>query len=162
VALIPAQLFIVDRQPALTELLGAVAGAACFARWRNPDRRVSAWAFLGVLVVRGLVPFEFLPNSGPFSWIPFGGFLEMNWQTGVQVLAEKFFWYGTAIWLLHRARLARGVATGLVTAALLSIEILQTHLPGRVAEITDPLLAVCAGLALAAMGWGRGRVSRLP
>jgi len=61
---------------------------------------------------------------------------------------RKCFWYGSAIWLLRGAgwRLARAaVAMALLLGA---IEVIQIHLPGRVAEITDPLLALILAMTL--------------
>lgn len=166
VALIPAQFFIVDRQPVPAELAGAIAGAACFAVFwpaRKTHRTAwwkgQAWAFLCVIVLRGLYPFRFLPKAVPFSWIPFSGFLNMDWQTGMQVVAQKFFWYGTAIWLLAATGRRIRMATVLVAATLFWIEGAQTWLPGRTAEITDPLLAIFAGFALAMMKTGVPRAS---
>jgi VanZ family protein len=161
VLLIPAQFFILDRQPVPSEMAGAVVGTACFAiLWpaRNVYKdamwKIQAWAFLGLIVVRGLAPFQFVPGANTFSWIPFGGFFEMVWQTGAQVIAEKFFWYGTAIWLMLAAGLRAWTAIALVAATLLVIEIAQTRLPGRTAEITDPLLAIFAGFALTKIAAG--------
>jgi hypothetical protein len=158
VLMIPLQFVVVDRQPALAELAGAILGAASFAlSWskRDTHRPLLAWGFLVLIVVRGLAPFDFAEPTTHFSWIPFGGFLAMDWQTGIQLLAEKVFWYGTAIWLMVRAEMPRaeipGVrATIIVALTLLAIEIVQTHLPGRTAEITDPLIALLAGVAMTA------------
>jgi VanZ family protein len=61
---------------------------------------------------------------------------------------RKCFWYGSAIWLLRAAgwRLARAaVAVALLLGA---IEVIQIHLPGRVAGITDPLLALILAVTL--------------
>jgi VanZ family protein len=155
--LIPTQLFIVDRQPAMSEFAGAVAGACCFAilrGWRRGHRkawwRATASFFLAVILVRGMAPFQFSgAGVNSFSWIPFSGFLKMNWQNGVGVFAEKSFWYGGAIWLLRAAGMRLRDSTAAVAAILLAIEAAQTHLAGRVAEITDPLWAVFAGCAMA-------------
>ena len=168
--LIPAQVFILDRQPAAAEFTGAIAGAACFAllrpvrkAHRTVYRKSLAWAFLAAIVLRGLAPFQFRSEAGPFSWIPFSGFLAMNWQPGAQVMAEKFFWYGTAIWLMQLSGMRLRAATGVVAATLLVIEIVQTHTPGRTAEITDPLLGIFAGLALAVVGnAARAGVTAIP
>jgi hypothetical protein len=50
--------------------------------------------------------------------------------------------------LLRRAGLGIARATVIVTVVLAGIEALQTRIPGHVAEINDPLLAVllCLGL----------------
>ena len=101
-----------------------------------------------MIAVRGLEPFVFLPKAVPFSWIPFSGFLTTEWQSGIQVIAQKFFWYGTAIWLLCKSGMRSPAATLVVAVTLLLIEIAQTHIPGHVAEITDPLWAVFVGWAL--------------
>jgi hypothetical protein len=155
VILIPAQFFVIDRQPARAELAGAVAGAACFALfWQKRNIygsvywKILAWAFLTTIVVRGLAPFRFLPEPVPFSLIPFAGFLNMEWQAGIQEMAQKSFWYGTAIWLMRRSGLGSRTSIAVVAAVLLVIEIAQTHIPGRTAEITDPLWAIFAGWAL--------------
>ena len=154
VLFIPAQFFIVDRQPVFAELVGAVTGASLFAlcwRKRNAYQKPLAWAFLGLLVFRGCAPFSFVAAAKPFWWIPLEGFLTMDWQSGVQSVAEKFFWYGTAIWLMLAAGMRAAVATAMVAAVLFVIEVMQTHLPGRTSEITDPLLAIFAGFVLATM-----------
>jgi VanZ family protein len=158
VVLVPLQLFIVDRQPVAAAFAGAIAGTLCFAfLWplrkthRGAYWKIKAWAFLVVIVFRGLVPFHFSAAALPFSWIPFSGFLNMNWQSGIQVIAEKFFWYGTAIWLMRRSGMRTVPATALVAAVLLGIEIAQTRLPGHVAEITDPLWAIFTSAAMVAM-----------
>jgi VanZ family protein len=145
VLLIPAQIGIVTRQPIPAELAGALAGIAVYRlRPFNP-----ACCFLTLLMIRGLAPFHLTAaSSQPFNWIPFGGFLEMDWQQGVQILLEKLFYYGTALWLLRRAGVRWIVSIAIVCTTLAAIEAIQTHIPGRTAEITDPLLALMAGIAL--------------
>ena len=162
VLFIPAELFIVSRQPSPAALVGAVVGALSYSFFwpRRRDGRpmfriVQAWAFLGVIVVRGLAPFTFVSEAFPFSFVPFAGFLGADWQTGVQLIAEKFFWYGTAAWLLRASGLRLLNATGIVAVILLVIEIAQTHLPGRTAEITDPLWGIVAGWSIFILGSGR-------
>jgi VanZ family protein len=157
VVFVPLQLFIVDRQPFAAALAGAIAGALCFVLlWplRKAKRAVywkmTAWTFLAVIVFRGLAPFHFSAVALPFEWIPFNGFLNMDWQSGIQVIAEKFFWYATAIWLMRRSGMRVVASTAVVATVLLGIEIVQTRLPGHVAEITDPLWAVFTSVAMVA------------
>jgi glycopeptide antibiotics resistance protein len=167
-ALIPAQLLIVDRQPLTAALVGAIAGVLFFSSlWplRKTHRdiywKITAWAFLATIAFRGLAPFHFSATALPFSWIPFNGFLNMSWQSGIQVIAEKFFWYGTAIWLMRRSGMRTVPATALVASVLLGIEIAQTRLSGHVAEITDPLWAVFTSAAIAAIARNPKRVNPL-
>ncbi len=150
---IPAQIFIATRQPLPAELAGAAAGVLLFVL-RPPAKAVQpfeAWAFFAVLAFRGLAPFRFAPAAAAFDWFPFGGVLASGWQPALLVLTGKVFYYGAAIWLLNAAgmRLWRSAAS--VAALLAAIEIVQTHLPGRTPEITDPLLALFIGFGLSTL-----------
>jgi hypothetical protein len=146
---IAAQFLIVDRQPAIADLVGASLGFALFA-WRSharPVTKAEAWSFAAVIAIRGLAPFQFAPVSAPFTWIPFGGMLAADWQFAVLVMLEKIFWYTTAVWLLASVMRLR-YAIAAVAAVLAAIEIAQVRLPGRVAESTDPILAIFMGFVL--------------
>src|SRR6202030_3120905 len=103
---------------------------------------------VSLLIVRGLAPYYWSRIANPFSWVPFGGFLRAPWAFGLLPLLQKCFWYGSAVWLLRAAgwRLAR--AAIVVSVLLGAIEVIQIHLPGRVAEITDPLLALILAMTL--------------
>jgi VanZ family protein len=141
---IPLQFFIMYRVPSLPEFLGAISGAVIFTAL---GRKQVAWAFLGLLIFRGLSPFHFVaPHSS--SLIPFEGFLAMNWQAGVRSLLEKSWYVAAAIWLLRLEKKPLNHAILIVMATTACIELAQVFLPGRTAEITDPLLALLMGLAL--------------
>jgi VanZ family protein len=144
--LIPGQIAIVTRQPAPVDLIGAVCGLS-LSRMKLPGGLVAA-GFLAVLLLRGLAPFHFSSLPHNFEWIPFGGFLNTDWQYGIQVFLEKLFWYGAALCLLRRAGLQMAFAICLVCPLLALIEAIQIYVPGRTAEITDPLLALFVGLAI--------------
>jgi len=147
---IPAQFLIVDRQPLPSSLLGAVAGVVLFAfcHRSSTPAKPEAWAFLAVIVVRGLSPFHFVTVPVEFNWVPFGAALDADWQSVAGVLIEKIFFYGTAIWLLRAAGVTLARSVILVAAVLGSIEIVQMRLPGRTPEITDPILAILTGFVL--------------
>jgi VanZ family protein len=150
---IPAEVLVASRQPVLSQLTGAIAGALIFAV-RPRARKVTlleACAFTGVVVLRGLWPLRFVSAAAPFVWIPFTGALTAAWLPALLVLSEKVFYYGAAVWLFHAAgiRLTRSAAA--IAVILSAIEILQTHLPGRTPEITDPLMAILIGFVLGAL-----------
>lgn len=146
-ALIPAQFFIMSRVPSFAALLGAITGVVLFAAVKQ---RPVGWIFLGLLVLRGLEPFHFgVPHS--FSLIPFGGFLNMDWQLGIRVLLEKFWSLGAAVWIFRAERMPLTRAIVIVTGVAALVEVGQIFLPGRTAEITDPMLVVLVGLAIRAL-----------
>jgi len=145
VLIVPARLLITAQHPLPAEVIGAALGAVAYSRLPKPNRWITAVLFLATIGLRGLTPFVFVRQTQPFSWIPFAGLLNMEWQQGIIVAAEKFFWYGTAVWLLRRARLSKPASLATVTVLLLAIEIAQLRIPGHIAEITDPLLGLAAG-----------------
>lgn len=159
ILIVPAQLFIVGRQPTLSDLFGAIAGFLLFAS-RPRARTVTkaeAWAFLAVVVLRGFSPFRFVAAAAEFTWVPFGALLLTEWQSGLQVLLGKVFYYTCPIWLLRATGMRLWLATAIVAAFLAVIEAAQTHLPGRTPEIMDPLLAIIMGFVLFILSRETGR-----
>lgn len=156
---VPAQFFVSGRQPTPSDLLGAIAAWVLFALRSStkPVMKTEAWAFLGVVVLRGFSPFHFVPAASTFTWVPFGGLLNSEWQGGIQVLLEKVFYYASAIWLLRAAGIALWRAAAIVAVLLAVIEAAQTHLPGRTAEIMDPMLALLMGFILFILSRETGR-----
>jgi hypothetical protein len=156
---IPAQFLIADRQPVPSDLLGAIAGFLLFtSRSRKKTvTKTEAWVFSVMLVLRGLSPFRFVPESADFTWIPFGGALNAEWQFAVLVMLEKVCYYATAIWLLRNAGIRLLHSVVVVAVILAAIEIAQTHLPGRTAETTDPILAIIMGFVLLILSRETGR-----
>lgn len=159
---VPAQLFVAERQPSAAVLVAAIAGVLLFVMWHQGSAPTmpEACFFLAVIVFRGLSPFHFVAGSTSFNWVPFGATLGGDWQSAASVLIEKAFYSGTAIWLLRASGVRLVLSVGIVGAVLLSIELAQTHLPGRTPEVTDPLLAILMGFFLAMLA-GSGIPSRL-
>jgi VanZ family protein len=141
---LPARLLIAGRTVTWSELVGAALAYICSYflsgyQWRTA---LVAGLIVSLLILRGLAPYHWSTVSNPFSWIPFSGFLAADQELGLLTFLQKCFWYGSAVWLLRAPgwRLARAAVA--VAMLLGVIEVIQIHLPGRVAEITDPLLAL--------------------
>jgi VanZ family protein len=120
-----------------------------------PDRRragLLALLLASVIVLQGLKPFEFLAQPHSFSWVPFMNSLNDSLEVNYSVLLEKCFWYFSLVWLLTRQGSGVALATALTATLLALIEVAQLWLPERSAEITDPLLALAAGILLALLG----------
>ncbi|HZF24759.1 MAG TPA: VanZ family protein [Steroidobacteraceae bacterium] len=139
-----------------SELLALVLGIPAAAVMAAiPDRRratLLAVLLAGVIVLQGLKPFEFLAQRNSFSWVPFMNSLSDSLEVNYSVLLEKCFWYFSLVWLLVRRGTTLIAATVLSAVLLALIEVAQLWLPGRSAEITDPLLAIIAGILLALLG----------
>ena len=119
------------------------------------DRRrtlILALLLIAAIVVAGLKPFELQMPAQKFSWVPFMSSLNDNLEVNYSVLLEKCFWYFALIWLLTRRGLGIAAAAFLTALLLALIELAQLWIPGRSAEITDPLLALCGGVLLAILG----------
>jgi hypothetical protein len=145
VILIPAQLFVSSRQPLPSDLAGAAIGIVLYAL-----KAPAAVVLMSCVALRGLAPFEWAPSAQPISWIPFGALLSANWQRAALTLLEKSFFYGSAVWSLQAAGMRLRNATLIVAALLSVVELLQTHLPGRTPEVTDPIIAVLLAVAFSA------------
>jgi len=162
ILLVPAQFFVIGRLPTAPQFLGAVAGFLLFANRPRLQAitQTEAWAFLFVVILRGLSPFRFAAEATPFTWVPFGALLDNDWQYGIQVLLEKTFYYTAAIWLLRAAGTRLWPAVAIVAAFLAAIEAIQTHLPDRTPEIMDPLLAILMGFVLFILSHETGKQSQ--
>jgi VanZ family protein len=154
---IPARLLMMGRTLELSDLVGA---AAAFALWSllpggtlGRYRAGAAFA-LATLLLRGCAPFHFAAARAAFWWRPFTASMGFDWLSSALVLMRKLFDYGSAVWLLHMARLRP--ATLLVTLLLAGIEVAQMWLPGRTPESTDPLLALMLGFVLWRLEKNRG------
>ena len=134
----------------IAALAACVPLAAVLIALRD-QRRVAVLAALltAAIVAQGLAPFELLPHAQGFSWMPFRSSLSGSIELNYSVLLEKCFWYFSLVWVLSRCGW-NAAAAALGTASLVAtIEVVQMWLPGRSADVTDPLLALAGGLLLA-------------
>lgn len=148
---LPARIMIVGRTVTWSELTGAISACVCAYFLLQYPWRASLLAGLMVLVMllRGLAPYHWSSAANPFAWMPFSLSLALDREVAMLVFLRKCFWYGSGLWLLRTAGWRLWLAAVVIAALLLAIEIIHIHLPGRMAETTDPLLA----LILAAI-WG--------
>lgn len=138
-----AQIGIVHNALALDSVIGAALAPGIWWLLQRCRARPAAAVLLMLLVllmVQGLSPFHL--HRSQFNWLPFEAFLIGNMFTNLLSLLLKLYLYGALIWLVLRSseRLWLALAIPVLVTAL--IEIAQTRVAGRVAEITDPLLCV--------------------
>ena len=112
-----------------------------------------------VIMVQGLQPWHFLAHPQTFSWIPFHSSMSGSIEVNYVAFLEKCFWYTALLWLLTCVGIGMRVVTVTAVLLLLMIEVGQMWLPNHSAEITDPLLALLAGILIAHLGPGVVRES---
>jgi VanZ family protein len=130
-----------------------------------PDRQRATLLIVllaATIILQGLKPFQVVAEPQSFSWVPFKNSLSDSLEVNYSVLLEKCFWYFSLVWLLTRRGLGVAGAAFITAVLLAAIEVAQLWLPGRSAEITDPLLAIIAGLLLAILGVRSDNTIRLP
>lgn len=136
-----------------------IALAALFAllplmrRVHEPRRLLLlSLALISIVVVQGLEPWHFDAVAHAFSWVPFKNSLSDSLEINIGVLIEKCFWYASLVWLL--AQRSGTLWSGAAGVVLLvgAIEFVQMWVPGRSAEITDPLLVLAAAGLLYLIG----------
>ena len=130
---------------ALALPLGGLLGALGEAR----SALLLAFALAVMVVVDGLAPFDFALDPAGFGFIPFEGPLVRYRATNLGDMFQKCFTYGALVWLLARSGQRVLTATLLAAVVVFAVELLQVWLPGRSADITDPLLVFAAGGLLA-------------
>jgi VanZ family protein len=143
--LIPARMLIAGRTTTGAELAGA---ALAYLVWRyglqNFSRRAQLLAvlFTSLIIFRGLAPYQFTHTAAPFSWIPFRALFAADRLAAITIFLGKAFAYGMFVWLLRDSGWRVRYAAVGAAATLGAIEAAQMFLPGRVPEITDPLIAL--------------------
>ena len=104
-----------------------------------------ALLFCGYVIAERLEPFQFLATARSFGWIPFLGFMSGSIEIGVLSFLEKFFLFGSSIWLFERAGLGLRSSTLIVALTLFITSEAETYLPLRSAEVTDAMMALVIG-----------------
>ena len=143
--------FIVGGLISRAEIVGTLVGMTIW--WGILSRigrnaGILALLLASQIVLQGLTPFAFNSNPGHFSFIPFAGFMAGSMSNGALWVMEKIFVYGSLVWLTVKA--GRSLPFSLVCGVVLltGTKLAQIFVPGRVSEITDPLMAVILGLVL--------------
>ncbi len=146
---VPLRVVIWDRVVTASDVAGALLGFALWCVIEDKMRTGAGWLLLLVAVfLRELSPFHFSAAAHAFSWRPFAATILAEHAPGVAIILRKAFEYGALVWLLHAGKVRYRTAVFVVAGGLLVMELLQTHLPGREPEITDPILALLMALIL--------------
>jgi VanZ family protein len=94
------------------------------------------------ILLRQLQPFHFDAAPHAFSWMPFEATFESVRESALVIIARKAFDYGALVFALHAIGWRYWRAGLTVAIPLLITEGIQTWLPQRSPEITDPLVAL--------------------
>lgn len=137
------KIFILNNVLKWAEILGALLAYLFWGLFQRTPRRAAILATLMVtlVILLRLEPFQLSPTPHSFGWIPFLSFMNGSLEVDIQSFLEKFFLYGSAIWILIEAGMSLGGATALVAIGLFITSVIETYLP-RSAELTDATLAV--------------------
>lgn len=138
-AFVPAEIF------ALLALLPALI---LLNRLHADMRRAAlALAIAGLLIFERLTPFDFSAQMHPFDLWPFLTWMHSGFPVLWVALFRQFFLYSALLWLLKDAGMPVALAAAVLFGIVLATEVLQLWLPGHVASITDPVIALLLGLA---------------
>jgi VanZ family protein len=140
------RIFFVRQALSLNEPLGLACALPVIAVLRSLRHARAARPTLMLVcaawVVQSLAPFEFSATPGSFEWLPLIGLLGGGLENGYLSLLDKAFLFVGMLWLASEAGgSVRAWAVALAAAAL-AFEVAQCFLPGRLADITDPLLVL--------------------
>jgi VanZ family protein len=143
-----ATVAIIDQSLSLSEMAGAAAAILFWltvlghTRWAAA---IVAAALCVTIILWRLEPFRFLAAGGAFGWVPFRSLLSGSFGINVQSFCEKAFLYGSLIWIAARAGLDLRISTIATAVLVLLTSLVETHIPGRSAEITGAVIALIMG-----------------
>ncbi len=152
------KLFIHSAHIDLSAPLGFIVGAVlwCTSPWVDAQRRtvIVALALIAAYTVQGLSPFEFRDTPSSFSWSPMAAMLEGSMLSNAQALVDSVLIFTSFLYLVQISGGRPAVASLGLAVWVLGIELAQTFIVSRTADITLPLLVILLGQAF--------RMSRLP
>jgi VanZ family protein len=149
-AILPLKTVVLGMRSSRAEWFAwAVAAAASLALGtmllQAPRLAGAALAF--VLLLRELAPYHLASVPVRFHFFPMEALLSSDWYFAVLVITQKAFAYIAIIYLIGEPD-ALILTTACISAGLAVLEWLQRYLPGRVPDITDPVLALVLGAVL--------------
>ncbi len=154
IAVISAKILITHNRLSLSELVSLpIVGVAWQLLSRLPRRSVgtpSGSAAGRSDPGRSTAALRLGVHGHELGWAPFFSILHGSMAANTQALANKVFLYSSLIWLITVSGRRHLTAGALVAAGLFVTSMLETHLPGRSAEITDAVIALGAA---AVLGW---------
>jgi VanZ family protein len=165
VGLLCSKILIISATLSQAEVGGALVAYAIWISLQPFGRRhlvVAVVAFALAVLAQRLEPFRFTAHAVPFGWIPFRSFMQGPVEIGVLSFLEKFFLYGSLIWLLTEIGIRRAAAAVLVAAALFAASVAETHLPLRSAEVTDAVMALAIAAIFGVVAAGSGTATPSP
>ena len=143
-----SKILIISASLSVAEVAGAVVAYLMWLVFYHNRRTYVVMAlvlFAAMVIAQRLEPFQFADHQVPFGWIPFRSFMYGSIDVDVLSFLEKFFLYGSSIWLLTEAGISNRSATGIIACTLFATSIAETYLPHRSAEITDAVMALAIG-----------------
>jgi VanZ family protein len=128
----------------LSLLLGVLGGVvAAEAAWRAGEAktgRVLFWAAVMWFALDALRPYQLAQEPHDVHWLPFEALLHGSMLSNLLSLCWNLFWIGAAVSLAAGSARPLGRVTVGISVGVAGLELIQTHLPGRVADITPALL----------------------
>jgi VanZ family protein len=125
-------------------LLGVLGGLLLAeVAWRADEAkagRVLFWAVVLWFALDALRPYQLATVPHAMHWQPFKAMLHGSMLSNLLSLCWNLFWIGAAVSLAAGSARPLLPVTLAVSAGVAGLELAQTHLPGRVADITPALL----------------------
>ncbi|HUB94981.1 MAG TPA: hypothetical protein VL993_03640, partial [Stellaceae bacterium] len=141
-----SEILIVSSLLSVDEIAGALCAYVIFLALAGfgaaPRAAVASIVFAAAVFAERLSPFHFVHATHGFGWIPFYSFMQGSIDIDVMSFFEKFYFYGTMLWLLTRAGIGLRWAAVLVAVGLFASSWVEVYLPGRSAEDTDAIMAL--------------------
>jgi VanZ family protein len=145
------KLFVYAARSDVSAPLGFVVGTVLWwaSPWIGAERRrtLVAMLLIAAYTLQSLSPFEFRDTPGAFGWSPLAAMLEGSMLSNAQALLDSALSFLSFLYLVRVGGGRPAVASLGLAVWVLGIEIAQTFIVTRTADITLPLLVVLLGQA---------------
>jgi len=146
------EVIIVDNSVSMSNAVGG--GVALVSWWAffSYTKKFPVWLAMMMVIVlfaSGFSPYQLSDTTQDIQLIPFYGFLGGSMLVNTASFLEKFFLYGSLVFLFQGVGLKLYLAVLITASVTMCIEIGQIYLVGHLAEITDPFLVLLIGSLVA-------------
>ena len=152
-AIIAGKLFIEDMPIQPSGPVGLALGGLVWVitqQGAEVRRRTLVWLTLILCyTASALAPYQLRDAAATISWLPFAAMLEGSILSNVRSLTSNLVFYVGILYVGAKAGGQLTSATLGLALWTLVMELMQTIIKGRSADITEPILVLLTGLALA-------------
>ncbi|MEL0034936.1 MAG: VanZ family protein [Gammaproteobacteria bacterium] len=148
-AILGVELFIINNQITVNDLLAALGAFALYASLDYPAIQKSlTWGIIVAMLLSWLAPLSNPDQASSINWLPFAAYIQNNPWSGIEALFLKLYLIGTLIFIIKSLWFEYRMATFMSFLIVLILILLQVTIGTYKPDITDTLVVIFVGWAM--------------